>query len=122
MKSTCSKVTQMDVVFNAIMLLSDASKAAFTASPSSCFLANRNKAGAVTDQSVKNESLGEHAYMSLSTNQQQSVETSTIIYQGTDSTGFTGTRKTKIMHHLTVCNNFINTTLLVCEALARADR
>uniref|UniRef100_A0A669AXQ5 DNA-binding protein RFX6 n=1 Tax=Oreochromis niloticus TaxID=8128 RepID=A0A669AXQ5_ORENI len=48
----------------------DASKAAFMASPSSCFLANRSKATAATDQPVKNESLGEHAYMSLSTNQQ----------------------------------------------------
>uniref|UniRef100_H3CWH6 DNA-binding protein RFX6 n=1 Tax=Tetraodon nigroviridis TaxID=99883 RepID=H3CWH6_TETNG len=66
----------------------DASKAAFTASPSSCFLANRNKAGAAADQSVKNESAGDHAYMSFSTNQQQAVETSTIIYQGTDPTTF----------------------------------
>ncbi|XP_041661770.1 DNA-binding protein RFX6 [Cheilinus undulatus] len=68
---------------------SDASKAAFTASPSSCFLANRNKASAAIDQSVKNESPGVHAYMSLSTNQQQSLETGSIIYQGTESTGFT---------------------------------
>ncbi|KAE8286564.1 DNA-binding protein RFX6 Regulatory factor X 6 [Larimichthys crocea] len=68
----------------------DASKAAFMASPSSCFLANRNKASAAIDQSVKNESLGEHAYMSLSTNQQQSLETTTVIYQGTESAGFTG--------------------------------
>ncbi|XP_044024909.1 DNA-binding protein RFX6 isoform X1 [Siniperca chuatsi] len=67
----------------------DASKAAFMASPSSCFLANRNKASAAIDQSVKNESLGEHAYMSLSTNQQQSLETSTVIYQGTETAGFT---------------------------------
>lgn len=82
------------------MSLSDASKAAFMASPSSCFLANRNKASAAIDQSVKNESLGEHAYMSLSTNQQQSLETSTIIYQGTESAGFTvsGKRNTKIIH------------------------
>ena len=63
------------------------------ASPSSCFLANRNKASAAIDQSVKNESLGEHTYMSLSTNQQQSLETSTIIYQGTESAGFTGKRE-----------------------------
>lgn len=74
--------------------LSDASKAAFMASPSSCFLANRNKASAAIDQSVKNESLGEHAYMSLSTNQQQSLETTTVIYQGTESAGFTGKIKT----------------------------
>ncbi|XP_049914302.1 DNA-binding protein RFX6 [Epinephelus moara] len=67
----------------------DASKAAFMASPSSCFLANRNKTNVAIDQSVKNESLGEHAYMSLPTNQQQSLETSTNIYQGTESAGFT---------------------------------
>ncbi|XP_075869151.1 DNA-binding protein RFX6 isoform X2 [Nelusetta ayraudi] len=67
----------------------DASKAAFTASPSSCFLANRNKAGAVTDQSVKNESLAEHAYMSLSINQQQGGETGTAMYQGAEPAGFT---------------------------------
>lgn len=71
------------------MSLSDASKAAFMASPSSCFLANRNKASAAIDQSVKNESLGEHAYMSLSTNQQQGLETSAVVFQGTDSVGFT---------------------------------
>uniref|UniRef100_A0A3P8SXM0 DNA-binding protein RFX6 n=1 Tax=Amphiprion percula TaxID=161767 RepID=A0A3P8SXM0_AMPPE len=67
----------------------DASKAAFMASPSSCFLANRNKATAPTDQSVKNESLGEHVYMSLSTNQQQILEAKTVLYQGTDTPGFT---------------------------------
>lgn len=92
-KSTCSSVAQSQILF--FMLLSDASKAAFMASPSSCFLANRNKASAATDQSVKNESLGEHAYMSLSTNQQQTVETSAIIYQGTDPTGFTVSGKKK---------------------------
>ncbi|XP_048841504.1 DNA-binding protein RFX6 isoform X3 [Brienomyrus brachyistius] len=44
----------------------DASKAAFTASPSSCFLANRSKAPAVSsDASVKNELLSEQAYLSL---------------------------------------------------------
>uniref|UniRef100_A0A3Q2QDQ8 DNA-binding protein RFX6 n=1 Tax=Fundulus heteroclitus TaxID=8078 RepID=A0A3Q2QDQ8_FUNHE len=67
----------------------DASKAAFMASPSSCFLANRNKASASVDQSVKNGSLGEHAYMPLSTNQQQDVETKTVLYQGNESSGFT---------------------------------
>uniref|UniRef100_A0A3Q3ILM8 DNA-binding protein RFX6 n=1 Tax=Monopterus albus TaxID=43700 RepID=A0A3Q3ILM8_MONAL len=67
----------------------DASKAAFMASPSSCFLASRNKATAASDQSVKNESLGEHTYMCLSTNQQQNLETSTVVHQGTDSSGFT---------------------------------
>ncbi|XP_048361575.1 DNA-binding protein RFX6 [Sphaerodactylus townsendi] len=52
----------------------DASKAAFTASPSSCFLANRNKAGTVSsDASVKNECLAEQAYFPLSTNQHSSM-------------------------------------------------
>ncbi|XP_028253550.1 DNA-binding protein RFX6 [Parambassis ranga] len=71
----------------------DASKAAFMASPSSCFLANRNRpATAATDQSVKNESLGEHAYMTLSTNQQQqSLEGKAMVYQGSDTSGFTVT-------------------------------
>lgn len=68
------------------------------ASPTSCFLANRNKPGAAsaaTDQSVKNESLAEHTYMSLST-QQQSLETSTAVYQGTESSGFTVSGKNLI--------------------------
>ncbi|NXY35034.1 RFX6 protein, partial [Pomatorhinus ruficollis] len=43
----------------------DASKATFTASPSSCFLANRNKAAPLpSDTSVKNECPGEQAYLS----------------------------------------------------------
>ncbi|XP_024912584.1 DNA-binding protein RFX6 [Cynoglossus semilaevis] len=66
----------------------DASKAAFMASPSSCFLANRNKSSAAIDQSVKNESPGEHTYVSLSINQQQSLETRTTVYQGTDVAAF----------------------------------
>ncbi|XP_046878132.1 DNA-binding protein RFX6 [Hypomesus transpacificus] len=64
----------------------DASKAAFTASPSSCFLANRNKA-VTSDPSVKNESLPEHAYMSLTANQQQGLA-SMVVYQGAESDGF----------------------------------
>ncbi|KAJ6651309.1 hypothetical protein lerEdw1_021094 [Lerista edwardsae] len=44
------------------------------ASPSSCFLANRNKAGTVSsDASVKNECLVEQAYFPLSTNQHSSM-------------------------------------------------
>lgn len=79
----------LNILNTLLCIFSDASKAAFTASPSSCFLANRNKAGAVTDQSVKNESLAEHAYMSLSINQQQGGETATAMYQGAEPTGFT---------------------------------
>ncbi|XP_036406520.1 DNA-binding protein RFX6 [Megalops cyprinoides] len=65
----------------------DASKAAFTASPSSCFLANRNKPSAVsTDSSVKNESFSEHAYLSLTTNQ-HGLGTNMTVYQGVESDG-----------------------------------
>uniref|UniRef100_A0A8C7LR99 Regulatory factor X, 6 n=1 Tax=Oncorhynchus mykiss TaxID=8022 RepID=A0A8C7LR99_ONCMY len=66
-----------------------ASKAAFTASPSSCFLANRNKPSAVSsDLSVKNESLSEHAYMTLSANHQQAPGANMAIYQGSETDGF----------------------------------
>ncbi|NXG90724.1 RFX6 protein, partial [Stercorarius parasiticus] len=52
----------------------DASKATFTASPSSCFLANRNKAAPLPgDTSVKNECLAEQSYVSLSASQPSSV-------------------------------------------------
>ncbi|KAM9383215.1 DNA-binding protein RFX6 [Phaethornis superciliosus] len=52
----------------------DASKATFTASPSSCFLANRNKAAPLpSDTSVKNECLAEQTYVSLSVSQPSSV-------------------------------------------------
>lgn len=47
----------------------DASKAAFTASPSSCFLANRNKGNSVSSDSVKNESHVETTYLPLSSTQ-----------------------------------------------------
>ncbi|XP_042312990.1 DNA-binding protein RFX6 [Sceloporus undulatus] len=55
----------------------DASKAAFTASPSSCFLANRNKTGTIpSDASVKNECLVEQAYFTVSTNQLSNMSSS----------------------------------------------
>lgn len=56
------------------LTLPDASKATFTASPSSCFLANRNKAAPLpSDTSVKNECLAEQTYVSLSASQPSSV-------------------------------------------------
>ncbi|XP_061900833.1 DNA-binding protein RFX6 [Entelurus aequoreus] len=67
-----------------------ASKAAFLASPSSCFLANRNKSGTTVDQSVKSESPGQPTYMSVSTSQQQGDETSAGIYPTTDSVVYPG--------------------------------
>ncbi|KAJ7406709.1 regulatory factor X6 [Willisornis vidua] len=52
----------------------DASKATFTASPSSCFLANRNKAAPLpSDTSVKNECLAEQTFVSLAASQPSSV-------------------------------------------------
>uniref|UniRef100_A0A3B4B808 DNA-binding protein RFX6 n=1 Tax=Periophthalmus magnuspinnatus TaxID=409849 RepID=A0A3B4B808_9GOBI len=59
----------------------DASKAAFMASPSSCFLANRNKANSISDQSVKNESLVDQSYVFAVTSQQQPTA-DTNIYLG----------------------------------------
>uniref|UniRef100_A0A8D0C292 DNA-binding protein RFX6 n=1 Tax=Salvator merianae TaxID=96440 RepID=A0A8D0C292_SALMN len=48
----------------------DASKAAFTASPSSCFLANRNKTSTVSnDSAVKNECVVEQSYFTMSASQ-----------------------------------------------------
>lgn len=78
------------------MFPSDASKAAFMASPSSCFLANRNKVSVSSDQLVKNEALGEHAYIQLSTNRQQSLESKTILYQENDAPGFTASGKSHV--------------------------
>nr|XP_060630430.1 DNA-binding protein RFX6 [Anolis sagrei ordinatus] len=55
----------------------DASKAAFTASPSSCFLANRNKAGTMSnDASVKNECLLEQTYFPVSAGQLTGISSS----------------------------------------------
>lgn len=54
-----------DVNFPIFKTIPDASKAAFTASPSSCFLANRNKASAVASDAVKNESHVETTYLPL---------------------------------------------------------
>ncbi|XP_060947891.1 DNA-binding protein RFX6 [Limanda limanda] len=84
------KEQELQNLLDKYMKNADASKAAFLASPSSCFLANRNKAVAAVDQSVKNESGGEqHTYMSLSTNHQQSLEPGAVVYQSSDAAGFT---------------------------------
>ena len=68
--------------------ISDASKAAFTASPSSCFLATRNKSSVLSgDSAVKDETHAEHPYMSLS-GSQQGLGANVVVYQGTDPDGF----------------------------------
>ncbi|XP_042602873.1 DNA-binding protein RFX6 isoform X1 [Cyprinus carpio] len=71
------------------MRSADASKATFTASPSSCFLANRNKSGvASSDSTVKDENPPEHDFLSL-TAAQQGLGTSTVVYHSTDPDNFT---------------------------------
>ncbi|XP_052391673.1 DNA-binding protein RFX6-like [Carassius gibelio] len=71
------------------MRSADASKATFTASPSSCFLANRNKSGvASSDSTVKDENPPDHDFLSL-TAAQQGLGASTVVYHSTDPDNFT---------------------------------
>uniref|UniRef100_A0A452RAV2 DNA-binding protein RFX6 n=1 Tax=Ursus americanus TaxID=9643 RepID=A0A452RAV2_URSAM len=62
------KEQELQNLLDKYMKNSDASKAAFTASPSSCFLANRNKGSTASSDTVKNESHVETAYLPLSSN------------------------------------------------------
>lgn len=74
-------------------MFSDASKATFTASPSSCFLANRNKAGiANNDSSVKNETQSDYAHLSVP-GAQHGLGATMVLYQGTDTDSFTQSGK-----------------------------
>ncbi|XP_016411976.1 DNA-binding protein RFX6-like [Sinocyclocheilus rhinocerous] len=71
------------------MRSADASKATFTAYPSSCFLANRNKSSvASSDSTVKDENPPEHDFLSL-TAAQQGLGASTVVYHSTDPDNFT---------------------------------
>lgn len=63
------KEQELQNLLDKYMKNSDASKAAFTASPSSCFLANRNKGSTVPSDAVKNESHVETTYLPLSSSQ-----------------------------------------------------
>ncbi|XP_073645628.1 DNA-binding protein RFX6 isoform X3 [Tursiops truncatus] len=63
------KEQELQNLLDKYMKNSDASKAAFTASPSSCFLANRNKGSTVPSDTVKNESHVETTYLPLSSSQ-----------------------------------------------------
>uniref|UniRef100_A0A8C0W4N0 DNA-binding protein RFX6 n=1 Tax=Castor canadensis TaxID=51338 RepID=A0A8C0W4N0_CASCN len=63
------KEQELQNLLDKYMKNSDASKAAFTASPSSCFLANRNKVSSVSSDAVKNESNVETTYLPLSSSQ-----------------------------------------------------
>ncbi|XP_011533891.1 DNA-binding protein RFX6 isoform X1 [Homo sapiens] len=63
------KEQELQNLLDKYMKNSDASKAAFTASPSSCFLANRNKGSMVSSDAVKNESHVETTYLPLPSSQ-----------------------------------------------------
>ncbi|KAK2509065.1 hypothetical protein MC885_021103 [Smutsia gigantea] len=67
------KEQELQNLLDKYMKNSDASKAAFTASPSSCFLANRNKGNTVSSDTVKNESHVETTYLPLSSSQPGSL-------------------------------------------------
>uniref|UniRef100_A0A8C9RWJ5 Regulatory factor X, 6 n=1 Tax=Scleropages formosus TaxID=113540 RepID=A0A8C9RWJ5_SCLFO len=81
------KEQDLQNILDKYMRNADASKAAFTASPSSCFLANRSKPNsAPNDSSLKNESLPEHAYLSLAANQSE-LDANMAAYQEAESEG-----------------------------------
>ncbi|XP_060710806.1 DNA-binding protein RFX6 [Hemiscyllium ocellatum] len=64
------KEQELQNLLDKYMKNADASKATFTASPSSCFLANRNKNTLLSnDAMVKNESLASQTYPSLAASQ-----------------------------------------------------
>ncbi|KAL4649136.1 DNA-binding protein RFX6 [Arapaima gigas] len=81
------KEQDLQNILDKYMRNADASKAAFTASPSSCFLANRNKPTSVpSDSSVKNESLPEHSYLSLTATENE-LDVNMAAYQEAESEG-----------------------------------
>ncbi|XP_004702261.1 DNA-binding protein RFX6 [Echinops telfairi] len=59
------KEQELQNLLDKYMKNADASKAAFTASPSSCFLANHNKGSMAASDAVKNESYVEMTYLPL---------------------------------------------------------
>ncbi|XP_063091098.1 DNA-binding protein RFX6 [Cavia porcellus] len=63
------KEQELQNLLDKYMKNTDASKATFTASPSSCFLANRNKGSSISSEVVKNESHVETAYLPLPSSQ-----------------------------------------------------
>ncbi|XP_029452303.1 DNA-binding protein RFX6 isoform X2 [Rhinatrema bivittatum] len=77
------KEQELQNLLEKYMKNADASKAAFTASPSSCFLANRSKAGSHSgDPAVKNECLSEQSYISLAANQHLSLSSDLTPFSG----------------------------------------
>ncbi|TTT30468.1 DNA-binding protein RFX6 [Bagarius yarrelli] len=78
------KEQELQKLLDKYMRNADASKATFTASPSSCFLANRNKTGIVSsDSSMKNETQPEFGA------QHGLLGATMVVYQGTEPDSFT---------------------------------
>ncbi|CAO2628070.1 DNA-binding protein RFX6, partial [Lemmus lemmus] len=67
------KEQELQNLLDKYMKNSDASKAAFLASPSSCFLANRNKGSSLSSDAVKNESHVETSYVPLPSSQPAAI-------------------------------------------------
>ncbi|KAM6180819.1 DNA-binding protein RFX6 [Erethizon dorsatum] len=86
------KEQELQNLLDKYMKNSDASKAAFTASPSSCFLANRNKGSSISNEAVKNESHVETAYLPLPSGQPGGLGPALHPFPagGTDSMQLTG--------------------------------
>ncbi|KAM5263969.1 DNA-binding protein RFX6 [Ctenodactylus gundi] len=86
------KEQELQNLLDKYMKNSDASKAAFTASPSSCFLANRSKASSVCSDVVKNESRVDTAYLALSSSHPGGLSPALNPFPsgGTDSMPLTG--------------------------------
>ncbi|KAM8846114.1 LOW QUALITY PROTEIN: DNA-binding protein RFX6 [Synchiropus picturatus] len=87
------KEQELQNLLDKYMRNADASKAALQASPTSCFLANRNKATPVCDPSVKSESVVGGAYMSLS---DLPEDLDSVVYQA--SAGFTSGAQMDFSH------------------------
>lgn len=92
----------MILTFPFLKIIPDASKAAFTASPSSCFLANRNKASAVASDTVKNESHVETTYLPLLSSQPGGLTSALHPFPAgnADSMPLTGTLGSRRENHL----------------------
>lgn len=92
----------------------DASKAAFTASPSSCFLANRHKASTVSSDTVKNESHVETTYHPLPSGQPGGLTSALHPFPAgnTDNMPLTGRLRNNLENHLGFSRS--HRSLLLC--------
>uniref|UniRef100_UPI00398F4D2B DNA-binding protein RFX6 n=1 Tax=Pristiophorus japonicus TaxID=55135 RepID=UPI00398F4D2B len=93
------KEQELQNLLDKYMKNADASKATFTASPSSCFLANRNKSSLLsTDAMVKNESLADQPYTPLSASH-HSLATSVTPFADTENDTLPMTDPMELSHN-----------------------